>query len=141
MNALEKFLSLIGLSSERFEKMSEAEQANLTQISETHAGLEQERDTAISELEAAIARIGELEFAISTSQESAELVQAGLTETESHLQVAQTRITELEAQVTQLTDKLSKTPSAGITPIVTGSEPLPGQEKKKIRSWEVDLIK
>jgi chromosome segregation ATPase len=138
MNALEKFLSLIGLSSERFEKMSEAEQANLTQISETHAGLEQERDTAISELETASARITELEASIAAKDTEFEGVRLSGVEA---LDTANARITELESQVTQLTDKLSKTPSAGITPIVTGSEPLPGQEKKKIRSWEVDLIK
>jgi len=138
MNALEKFLSLIGLSSERFEKMSEAEQANLTQISETHAGLEQERDTAISELETASARITELEVSIAAKDTEFEGVRLSGVEA---LDTANARITELEAQVTQLTDKLAKTPSAGITPIVTGSEPLPGQEKKKIRSWEVDLIK
>lgn len=140
MNALEKFLSLIGLSSERFEKMSEAEQANLTQISETHAGLEQERDTAISSLEAANSRITELEASIANQQEEAAGVQALLEGSNSAVETANARIAELEAQVTQLNDKLAKTPSAGITPIVTGAEPLPGQQKKKIRSWEVDLI-
>jgi len=141
MNALDKFLALIGLSSERFEKMSEAEQANLTQISETHASLEQERNEAFSTLEAAQSQITELTAGLATAQEENAAIQSGLTDTQTALEAANALATDLQGQIVSLNTKLAAKPSADGTVIVKEGEGLPGEKKKVIRSWEVPLYR
>jgi chromosome segregation ATPase len=141
MNALDKFLAMIGLSSERFEKMSEAEQANLTTISATHASLEQERDTAVSTLEAAQTQINELSASIATAQEENAAIQSGLTETQTALEAANALATDLQGQIVTLNAKLAAKPSADGTVIVKEGENLPGEQKKVIRSWEKPLYR
>lgn len=131
MNTLEKFLTAIGLSSERFEKMSEAEQANLRQISDNQATLSQERDTAVQDRDAAQTRITELEGELATAQETATGLQDSLTEAESNLETANARITELEGQVTDLEAKLEKKPSAASTTVVADSAEGENTPKKK----------
>ena len=137
MNPLEKFLTMVGLSPERFEKMSEAEQANLTQISATHANLEQERDTAVSTLEAAQTQLTELSASLAIVQEENTAIQSGLTETQTALAAANALATDLQGQIVSLNAKLAAKPSADGTVIVKEGENLPGEKKKVKRSWEI----
>jgi chromosome segregation ATPase len=139
--SLKAFLALIGISSERFERMSQAEQENIQKVSDAQAILEEERNTANAALVDANARISALEADLETSQTASNDLNATLTEAQSSLETANARITELEAQNTELNTRLAALPVESTTTIVTGEEVPPGQQKKKIRSWERDLIK
>lgn len=114
MNTLEKFLAVIGLTSDRFEKMSQAEQANLRTLSDTQSNLEQDRNQAISERDQAHARITELESQVSELA----AVQEQLTQAQADLVTAHDTITALGGQIIDLNAKLEKKPAAPATPIV-----------------------
>jgi len=141
MNALEKLLSAVGLSTERFERMSAAEQANLRTLSDNQAALEQERNTAVSERDAATTRVTELESALATASDlNTELTtQNGLAADTIVAHLA--TISAHEATIAELNTRLESKPAAADTPIVKGGELMPGQTERKLKSWEVPLYR
>lgn len=135
--SLKTFLALIGITSERFEKMSAAEQESIQRVSDAQAILEEERDTANAALVDATARISALEADLETSMTTANDLNASMTETQSALEASTATITELQGQITALNDRLAKLPQEESAAIITGNERPPGEPAKKKRSWDI----
>lgn len=140
MKIKETFLALIGISSERFEKLSEAEQDNLIKVSESLDAAETAQATAEENLSTSQARVTELEGELDTANETIESTQASLEEANSNLETANARIAELEGEVIELNAALEKKPAAAGTPVVKTGEKIPGEKTRSIRSWEIPLF-
>lgn len=139
MNAFDKFLAMIGMSQERYQTMSEAEQAQLTTVSNNLEASETARIEAETALAAVNTQVDDLTAQLATALENESAVQGGLTQTESALEQANTIITGLEAKVASLNVELSKKPAEAGTAVIKTGEPQPGEKKKVLRSWEIPL--
>jgi TolA-binding protein len=132
MNALEKFLGLIGISSERYGKMSEAEQ---TKISDMAQRLESAENKA-SDLEA---RLSDADGKISALETIIEEKEAIILSNESkHKEFNDSLMAQneqLETKIQELETKIANLPAAEPSASTVDADPAPSSNKG-IRSWE-----
>lgn len=145
MNALEKLLAKISMSSERYDKLSAAEQTQLTTLSDSMEASE----TARADAETALATANESITALTTANgQQADDIVAHLATIEAHAATIATHeatistqtetITAHVATIAELKAELDKMPGATETKVIKGAEGQPGEKTRKKRSWEED---
>lgn len=145
MKKLEKFLALIGMTSDRYEKLSEAEQTQIKTLSDQIELAETARDTAVAELATAnesitalTEQLNQASLLVSGHSDTITAHEATISAHEKTILTQATRISTQEATIAELKAELDNVPGSAPATVVTTTEKIPGEKQRKVRSWETN---